>query len=43
MSIKGSDYKWFKAALERGDLTTVRSTITQLPPLTLEDAWRWLC
>ena len=38
MSIKGSDYKWFKAALERGDLTIVRSTVTQLPPLTLEDA-----
>src|SRR5918998_1553738 len=38
MSIRESAYKWFKAALERGDLTTVRSTITQLPPLTLEDA-----
>lgn len=38
MPIRGSDYKWFRAALDRGDLTIVRSTITQLPPLTLEDA-----
>jgi hypothetical protein len=38
VSIKGSDYRWFKAALERGDLATVRSELADLPPLTLEDA-----
>ncbi len=38
MSIKGSSYAWFKKALERGDLATVRSELSDLPPLTLEDA-----
>ena len=38
MSIKGRDYTWFRKALERGDLATVRSTLVGLPPLTLEDA-----
>ncbi len=38
MSIKGSPYAWFKKALERGDLATVRSELSDLPPLTLEDA-----
>jgi hypothetical protein len=37
VSIKGRDYTWFRAALERGDLATVRSTLVDLPPLTLED------
>ena len=38
MSIKGRDYTWFRKALEQGDLATVRSTLVDLPPLTLEDA-----
>ena len=38
MSIKGSSYTWFKKALDRGDLATVRSELADLPPLTLEDA-----
>ena len=38
MSIKGRDYLWFRKALERGDLATVRSTLVGLPPLTLDDA-----
>ena len=38
MSIKGRDYTWFKRALERGDLATVRSNLVDLPPLSLEDA-----
>ncbi len=38
MSIKGRDYLWFRNALERGDLATVRSELAGLPPLTLEDA-----
>ncbi len=38
MSIKGRDYTWFRKALDQGDLTTVRSTLVDLPPLTLEDA-----
>lgn len=36
--IKGSSYAWFKKALDRGDLATVRSELSDLPPLTLEDA-----
>jgi len=36
--IKGPSYVWFKEALERGDLATVRSELADLPPLTLEDA-----
>ncbi|MEJ7656895.1 MAG: hypothetical protein WKF33_07685 [Thermoleophilaceae bacterium] len=38
MSTKGRSYTWFKKALERGDLATVRSELADLPPLTLEDA-----
>jgi len=38
VSIKGRDYLWFRKALERGDLATVRSALVSLPPLTLEDA-----
>ena len=38
MSIKGRDYLWFRKALERGGLATVRSTLVGLPPLTLDDA-----
>jgi hypothetical protein len=38
LSIKGSSYTWFRKALDRGDLATVRSELADLPPLTLEDA-----
>jgi hypothetical protein len=38
VSIKGRDYTWFRQALEHRDLATVRSTLVDLPPLTLEDA-----
>ena len=38
VSIKGRNYTWFRKALEKGDLATVRSTLSSLPPLTLEDA-----
>ena len=38
VSIKGRDYLWFRKALERGGLATVRSTLVGLPPLTLDDA-----
>ena len=38
MSIKGSSYRWFHKALDRGDLATVRSDLADLPPLTLENA-----
>jgi len=38
VSIKGRNYTWFRKALEQGDLATVRSTLSSLPPLTLEDA-----
>ena len=38
VSIKGRDYTWFRKALDHGDLATVRSTLVDLPPLTLEDA-----
>jgi len=38
VSIKGSGYIWFRKALERGDLATVRSELVDLPPLSLEDA-----
>ena len=38
MSIKGRDYTWFRKALEHGDLATVRSSVVDLPPLTLGDA-----
>jgi len=31
VSIKGSDYKWFRQALERGDLPLVRATAAELP------------
>jgi len=38
VSIKGRDYTWFREALEHGDLATVRSSVVDLPPLTLGDA-----
>ena len=38
MSIKGSDYRWFRQALERGDLPLVKATAAQLPAVNLEDA-----
>jgi hypothetical protein len=38
VSIKGSDYRWFKEALERGDLPLVKATAAQLPAVNLEDA-----
>ncbi len=38
VSIRGRDYTSFRKALEKGDLATVRSTLVDLPPLTLEDA-----
>jgi len=38
VSIKGRDYTWFRKALEHGDLATVRSSVVDLPPLTLGDA-----
>ena len=38
VSVKGSDYKWFRDALERGDLPLVKATAAQLPRLNLEDA-----
>ena len=30
-------HPWFRKALEQGDLTTVRSALVGLPPLTLDD------
>jgi hypothetical protein len=38
VSSKGRSYTWFRKALEHGDLTTVRSSLVDLPPLTLGDA-----
>jgi hypothetical protein len=38
VSIKGSDYRWFKDALERGDLPLVRASVAGLPTVNLEDA-----
>jgi hypothetical protein len=29
VSIKGSDYKWLKDALDRGDLPLVKATVAQ--------------
>ena len=38
MSIKGSDYRWLRDALDRGDLALVKATAAQLPAINLEDA-----
>jgi hypothetical protein len=38
MSIKGRDYRWFRDALDRGDLPLVKATAAQLPKLNLDDA-----
>jgi hypothetical protein len=38
VSIKGSDYRWFRQALDRGDLPLVKATAAQLPAVNLEDA-----
>jgi hypothetical protein len=38
VSIKSSDYRWFRQALERSDLPLVKATATQLPAVNLEDA-----
>jgi hypothetical protein len=38
VSTKGSDYRWFKDALARGDLPLVRATAAELPAVNLGDA-----
>jgi 2-oxo-4-hydroxy-4-carboxy--5-ureidoimidazoline (OHCU) decarboxylase len=38
VSIKGSDYRWLRQTLERGDLPLVKATAAQLPAVNLEDA-----
>jgi hypothetical protein len=38
VSIKGGDDRWFKDALDRGDLPLVKATAAQLPAVNLEDA-----
>jgi hypothetical protein len=38
VSIKGPDYRWFRDALDRGDLPLVRATAAQLPAVNLKDA-----
>jgi hypothetical protein len=38
VSIKGRDYRWFRAALDCGDLPLVKATAAHLPKLNLEDA-----
>ena len=38
VSIKGSDYRWLKEALERGDLPLVKATVAQLPAVDLPTA-----
>ncbi len=38
VSIKGSDYRWLKDALLRGDLPLVKATVAQLPAVNLADA-----
>ncbi len=38
MSIRGSSYKWFKNAIERGDLPLIRATAAELPVVNLADA-----
>ena len=38
MSIKGSPYRWFRAALERGDLRSVRIAAIELSHINLADA-----
>jgi len=38
VSIKGSDYRWLKQALERGDLPLVKASAAQLPAVDLPTA-----
>jgi hypothetical protein len=38
MLINRGDYRWFRDALNRGDLPLVRATAAQLPAVNLEDA-----
>jgi hypothetical protein len=38
VSIKGSDYRWLKQALERGDLPLVMASAAQLPAVDLPTA-----
>jgi hypothetical protein len=38
VSIKGSDYRWLKQALERGDLPLVKASAAQLPSVDLPTA-----
>jgi len=38
VSIKGSSYRWFKDAIERGDLPLIRATAAELPAVNLADA-----
>ena len=38
MSIKGSDHRWFRDALDRGDLPLVKATAAELPAVNLDDA-----
>jgi hypothetical protein len=38
VSIKGSPYRWFRAALERGDLRSVRIAAIELSHISLADA-----
>jgi hypothetical protein len=38
VSLKGSDYRWLRNALDRGDLPLVKATAAQLPAVNLEDA-----
>jgi hypothetical protein len=35
---QGRDYRWFRDALDRGDLPLVKATAAQLPRLNLDDA-----
>jgi len=38
VSIKGSSYRWFRDAIERGDLPLIRATAAELPAVNLHDA-----
>jgi hypothetical protein len=38
MSIRGSDHRWLRQALERGDLPLAKATAAQIPGLNLEDS-----
>ena len=38
VSIKGSDYRWLKQAVERGDLPLVKASAAQLPAVDLPTA-----